>query len=166
MTATASSVHQSTALGNQGRRKRKATLFGDIRKPGTPIDVDKFATVLKVDDSLGLVFGWAIVCKMDGEPYVDLQNDIIPEDSMLSASMDFMQNSRVSKEMHRGDQTGTVVFAFPLTEDIAKSFGIETKKTGLMIAVRPSADVLAKFKSGEYKGFSIGGFRLEDEEIE
>lgn len=126
----------------------------------------KYAEVLKVDDGLGLVFGWAIVCKQDGADYWDLQGDCIPEDAMLAATTDFMANSRVSKEMHTGDAAGSVVFAFPLTEDIAKAFGVETKTTGLMIAVKPhDAATLAKFRDGTYTGFSIGGFRVTDEEV-
>lgn len=124
------------------------------------------AKVLKVDDSLGLVMGYAIVCTEDGEPYFDLQGDHIPEDAMLKAALDFMEHSRIAKEMHEGDQAGTVVFAFPMTEDIAKAFGILTKRTGLMIAIRPNADMLQKFQLGELTGFSIGGQRLEDEEVD
>lgn len=126
----------------------------------------KFAEVLKVDESHGLVLGWAIVCKKDGANYFDLQEDHIPEASMLSAAVDFMQNSRVAKEMHTGESAGAVLFAFPMTDDIATAFGVETKTTGLMIAMKPeSADMLAKFKDGTYTGFSIGGARLEDEEV-
>lgn len=126
----------------------------------------KFAEVLKVDDSLGLVLGWAIVCKRDGCDYWDLQEDHIPEASMLSAAVDFMQNSRVAKEMHSGEASGSVVFAFPLTEDISKAFGIESKTTGLMIAIKPDSDeMLAKFRDGTLSGFSIGGHRLDDEEV-
>lgn len=125
------------------------------------------AKVCKVDASLGLVMGFAIICKEDGEDYFDLQGDHIPEDTMLKASMDFMQNSQIVKEMHQGEQTGSVVFAFPLTTDIAKAFGITTEKTGLMIAAKPDdPSTLAKFQSGELTGFSIGGYRLEDEEVD
>ncbi len=123
------------------------------------------AAVCKVDESLGLVFGWAIVCKQDGEDYFDVQGDHIPEDAMLRASADFMENSRVSKTMHEGKQTGSVIFAMPMTADVAKSFGVETKTTGLMIAMKPSdPEILAKFASGEYSGFSIGGQRVKDED--
>jgi Putative phage serine protease XkdF len=126
----------------------------------------KYAEVLKVDESLGLVLGWAIVCKKDGADYWDLQDDHIPESSMLSAAIDFMQHSRVAKEMHSGESAGSVLFAFPMTEDIAKAFGVETKTTGLMIAMKPdSDDMLSKFKDGTYTGFSIGGSRLDDEEV-
>lgn len=130
-----------------------------------PTDFTK-AEVAKVNDELGLVMGWAIVCKVNGEPYFDVQDDHIPEDAMLKAAADFMLHSRVAKEMHRGDQIGDIVFAFPLTEDVAKAMDITTQKTGLMVAMRPSDPaVLAKFKSGEYTGFSIGGQRVRDEDV-
>lgn len=124
------------------------------------------AEVVKIDDKLGLVMGHAIICTEDGEPYFDVQGDHIPEDAMLKASLDFMENSQVAKEMHTGDQAGTVVFAWPMTSDIAKAFGVMTKRTGLMIAVRPSdKDMLEKFQLGELTGFSIGGVRIEDEDV-
>ena len=75
--------------------------------------------VAKVDEELGLVFGYAIVCKQDGEPYFDLQDEHIPEDAMLKAALDFMENSQIAREMHgttpdgTRKQAGTVVFAFP-----------------------------------------------------
>lgn len=124
------------------------------------------AEVVKVDDSLGLVMGYAIVCKEDGEPYFDLQGDHIPEDTMLRAALDFMEHSQVAKEMHDGEQAGTVVFAWPMTDDVAKAFGVLTRRTGLMIAVKPGADMLKRFQLGELTGFSIGGLRLKDEEVE
>ncbi len=131
---------------------------------------DKFYTsvdVVKVDETLGLVMGFAIVCTEEGEPYFDVQGDHIPEDSMLKAALDFMENSRTAKEMHSGDSKGTVVFAWPMTSDVAKAFGITMNRTGLMVALRPSDDaMLKKFRDGTYTGFSIGGKRILDEEVE
>lgn len=133
------------------------------------------AEVLKVQEDLGLVFGMAIVCNEDGEPYFDTQGDHIPESAMLEAATDFMLKSRVAADMHdRASVAGStvipvdgqVVFAFPLTEDVAKAFEIECPRTGLLVAVKPSPDVLEKFKRGEYTGFSIGGARLQDEEVD
>ena len=121
--------------------------------------------VLKVDEQLGLVMGYAIVCAEEGEPYFDKQGDHIPEDAMLKAALDFMEHSQVAREMHGGEQAGTVVFAWPMTTDVAKAFEIEARKRGLMIAMRPDADMLQKFRSGELRGFSIGGVRVEDEEV-
>lgn len=123
------------------------------------------AEVIKVDEGLGLVLGWAVICKQMGEDYFDVQGDHIEEDALVEATAEFMEHSRVAKEMHNGSGRGTVVFAFPLTTEIAKSFGIRTETTGLMIGMRPDPEMLEKFKSGELRGFSIGGIRLEDEEV-
>lgn len=138
-------------------------------KDGKPCNDDEdkefAAKVIKVDSGLGLVFGWAIVCKQDGEDYFDTQEDHIPEDAMLTSATDFMLNARVAKDMHAGDQIGPIVFAWPMTADIAKAMGVETNTTGLMIAMKPPAGILEKYRNGEYTGFSIGGRRVVDEEV-
>lgn len=129
--------------------------------------------ICKVDDALGIVFGWAIVCKVDGEDYYDLNVDKngervpehIPEDAMLKATIDFMGGDRAGNEMHKGPDKGSFVCAWPLTTEIAKAMGITSKNTGLMVAYKPPADVLAKFKDGTYTGFSIEGARLSAQEI-
>lgn len=123
--------------------------------------------LIKHDESLGLVFGYAIVCKIEGEDYYDLQGDHIPEDVMLKAAKEFMSADRLALDMHSFKVTkdfdpdsncGRVVFAWPMTGEVAKAFDLEPSMTGLMIAMEPTAEVLAKFKSGERTGFSIGGF--------
>lgn len=168
---TSQGVHATTAIGNEGRKKKPTTF--SVMEDGKPIatdgedvmaDFDK-AHVVKVDADLGLVFGFAIVCKRNGERYFDLQDDHITEKAMLEAATDFMMHSRVSKDMHVGDQDGTIVFSFPMTSEIAKALDIETKQTGLLVAMKPSPEVLAKFKNGDYTGFSIGGSRIKDEVI-
>lgn len=126
---------------------------------------------VKVDEELGLVFGFAIVCKTGGKDYYDLHNDHIPEESMMRAATDFMLKSRMAGDMHERDQEdapvakGNVVFAFPLTTDVAKSLDINTDTTGLLIAMKPDdPEILGKFKSGVYTGFSIGGSYVENED--
>jgi hypothetical protein len=114
--------------------------------------------ILKFDPGLGIAIGFAVICKDGGKDYFDVQGDHIPESAMLAAATDFMLNSRVGKTMHAGDKTGDVVFAFPLTTDIAKSLGIRTEKTGLLIGFKPSdEETLEKLAKGEFTGFSIGG---------
>jgi len=134
----------------------------------TPVKESNFeisGDILKVDEELGLVLGWGIVSTIDGKPYFDKQGDHIPDESMLKAAVDFMSNSRVAGEMHKTEEHGTVVFAWPLTAEIAKVYGIETKQTGLMLGMLPDRGMLEKFRNNEYKGFSIGGKRGEDEEV-
>jgi len=142
--------------------------FSDMQKNEEHENFTVSTEICKVDESLGLVLGWAIVCKKDGQRYFDLQGDHITENAMLEAATDFMLNSRMAKDMHSGDGVGSIAFAFPLTDEVAKSFGIEANTTGLMIAMKPDdPDILGKFASGEYTGFSIGGRRVPgfDEEI-
>lgn len=132
------------------------------------------ARVAKVDTELGVVFGWAIISKLNGEDYWDTQQDQIPEESMLVASFDYMKGPRIAGNMHRylGDTAesvepvGKVIFGFPLTTEIAKSMGIRCNKSGLMIGMKVDRpDVLRKYQTGEYTGFSIGGYRLVDEVV-
>jgi len=125
-----------------------------------------YAKVLKVQEELGLVLGWGIVCTENGEQYFDLQNDHIPEHSMLKAATDFMLNSRAAKEMHYRSDAGQVLFAFPLTEDVKKAYEISCPKTGLMVILKPDKIMLEKFRSGELTGFSIGGRRGEDKVLD
>lgn len=121
--------------------------------------------VAKVDESLGLVFGWAIVCTESGHPFVDSQGDHIPDRAMLKASTKFAKGRRTGGDMHSVED-GTVIHTFPLTAEIAKSFGISCDKTGLMIAMAPdNAETLNKFRTGQRTGFSIGGRRITDTEM-
>jgi hypothetical protein len=59
--------------------------------------------------------------------------------------------------MHREVGRGQVVFAFPLTPDIAKALNIETPVTGLLIGMKPDAALLAKYRDGTLRSFSVGG---------
>ena len=110
--------------------------------------------VQKTDSELGLVFGWGSVADVDGELYTDTQGDQIVEKALVEAAADF--GTGTALDSHAGDPVGQVT-VFPLTADIAKSLGISTEKTGLLAMMKPSPDVFAKFQSGEYTGFSIGG---------
>lgn len=115
------------------------------------------ASVVKISDELGLVFCWAFTSKSEGADYYDLHGDKIDED-FIAAAAEFMQNGGAVDEMHDGDPDGgRVVFAMPMTPDVAKAYGIECSTVGLMVALKPSPEVLAKFKSGEYTGVSIAG---------
>lgn len=115
-------------------------------------------TVCKVDEKLGLVFGYAMVCKINGKDHFDLQGDHIPEQTMLNVLTKFMQSGAEAREMHREESVGSFVFAFPMTTDIAKSLGIQVEQTGAIVAMKPKdKGTLKRFVSGELKGFSVFG---------
>ncbi len=140
--------------------------------------LDSGAELLKVGPDLGLVFGFAAICTEDGKPFFDAGSagapgiaEHLPEDVMLKMASDFMLNSRVSSDEHSRDAAGkvvpdgTVVFMLPLTAELAKRLNITTKRTGLIVGMKPSPEVLAKFKDGYRHGFSIGGQYVEVEEV-
>lgn len=135
-------------------------------------DFTHSSDLVKVDDRLGLVLGWAIICKVDDEDFYDSQNHHVPESLMLEAAAEFMQKSRVAGDMHITDAQGIkvadgdVTFLWPITTEIKEAFGLTINKTGLMIASHPSPEVFAKFKSGEYTGFSIGGHCTDWDSVE
>lgn len=134
--------------------------FGDIRKAN-------------VDGEHGLVFGFAIVSKVNGEDFYDSQldpitkeyaGDHIPEEAMVEAALDFAKSARLAKEMHVGEANGMVPFLMPITKAV-RDYIVENDFTGLFIGMHPDPAALAKFKSGDYRGFSIGGNRIIDEEV-
>ena len=132
--------------------------------------------IAKVDKKLGMVFGWAVICKVNGEDYYDRNIDQagkhegqrvpehITEDAMLKSAVGFVEKGAKANEMHVGPDIGCYPFVFPMTSDIAKAMGIQTDKTGLMVALKAPPDVIAKFETGEYTGFSIEGKRGPSQE--
>jgi hypothetical protein len=139
----------------------------------------KVNDVLSVDEEQGVVIGWAIVCKMDGEDYYDLNVDRdgvhkgkrvpehITEDAMFKGAAEAVSEGLLAgNEMHEGPDTGHFVFLFPMTTQIAKALDITTKRTGLLVGYKPEPEVLQKFKDGTYTGFSMEGGRVAYEEEE
>lgn len=132
--------------------------------PQDPFSIE--VKIDKVDAELGIVFGYAIVCTEKNDQYFDLHDDHIPESSMLEATAKYMAGSRIAKDMHAGEPCGQVVYGFPMTREIAKSLNITIERSGFIVGMKPdSADMLVKFRDGEYTGFSIGGRRVRDSEV-
>lgn len=129
-----------------------------LKRAGAVDEITLTATVAKVDETLGLVFGWAFASSLDGgkTPYADLQGDEI-DDDFVKVAMDFMLGGAATDVMHDGEQDGRIAFALPITKEIGAALGIKSDTVGLAVAIKPSPDVFAKFKSGELKGFSIAG---------
>jgi hypothetical protein len=163
---TAPSVHVAAPL--------KAKTFKAAMNEDDDQKDHAFFKIAKVDESLGIVFGWAVICKVAGQDYYDWNIDhggvhkgnLIPEHitepAMLKSAAAFKGSDRPGNEMHEGEDVGKFLFAFPLTTDIAKAMGIACAKTGLMVGYQAPPAVLAKFKSGAYTGFSIEGVRGAD----
>jgi hypothetical protein len=119
--------------------------------------------ILKADDEQRLVYGWASVVTEKGEPVVDRQGDVIEPETLVKAVNNFMENIRVGKEMHKGDQIGAVIHSMPVTKEIGESLGIQSDREGWVVAFKVyDDDVWARVKSGELAAFSIGGRAIKE----
>lgn len=121
------------------------------------------ARVSKLDDSLGLVFGYAFSSSLDGgkTPHVDYQDDAIDPD-FLKTVTEFIEAGGKTDVNHNFADDGKIVFAWPLTPEINEAMGIKSDVVGLAVAVKPSPETYKRFQSGELTGFSIAGFGIRE----
>lgn len=139
------------------------------RKDGArEMDATLHARVVKwTDGDNPLVYCWAFTCTDEsGRPYHDLQGDAITPD-FIKAAEAFMAAGGAVDEMHDSEQKSRIAFAYPMDPDIAKAMlgeaaGAAVKQSGLMVAIRPTAEQLAKIKSGDYTGVSIAGTGIRE----
>lgn len=121
-------------------------------------DTEIEGQILKTDDDQRMVYGWASVITEKGEPVVDRQSDVIEADTLVKAVNKFMENVRVGKMMHTGEQVGQVIHSMPITKEIGESLGITSDREGWIVALKVFDDsVWSLVKSGQLKAFSIGG---------
>lgn len=123
--------------------------------------------IVKVDSDLRLVFGWASVITEKNKPVIDTDGDVIHAGVLLEATTEFMEDVRTAKRMHKGSKIGEVLHSFPLTNDIAKSLGLDLKgREGWIVGMKVHDDETWELvKEGKLKAFSIGG-RAATQEIE
>ena len=114
--------------------------------------------ILKLDEEQRILYGWASVSTFKGELVVDLQGDVIKMDTLEKAVNNFMENVRVGKTMHVGDQTGVILHSFPLSKEIGEALGIQSDTEGWIVGFKVyDDDTWEGVKSGHYASFSIGG---------
>jgi hypothetical protein len=138
------------------------TAIARLLKRGTGLKIATTARVAKLSDELGLVFGWALTTKAAGAEYYDLQGDNVLEDDLIKVAAEWMSGGGAADTMHDREQDGRAIFCMPMTTEVAKAvygdkIGGELGTYGLLVAIKPSVEDFAKFKSGELTGFSIDG---------
>ena len=113
--------------------------------------------ILKMDDEQRVVWGWASVATENGTPVFDSHGDHIPMSELTKASIDFMENIRVGKSLHHGDQVSAVIGCLPLSQELAKALGIQSDREGLIMGFRVHDDQTWNLiKSGDLPALSIG----------
>lgn len=117
-----------------------------------------------VQEDRCLAFGWGSVIS-DGDTHgadLDCQGDEITEDDVEKAFYDFAVESRQADDMHDWSEGGPLVECMVFTKEKEK-LGLMAKNAdgkpmyGAWVGFRLRPDIFAKVKSGEYKGWSIGG---------
>lgn len=126
------------------------------------MDVEIYVPISKLDDEQQIVFGWGSVTKLNQQPFVDGQGDIIEDVVLEKAVYDFMA-APMHDEMHkRTVPTSKIVESFVVTDEkLAKMFPEEQIPQGIRgwwLGIHiPDQEVYAKHKDGTYTGFSITG---------
>jgi hypothetical protein len=117
--------------------------------------------VTKLDAARQQVFGFFnMSVKSDGEPLVDLQDDLIDPATLEQAAYDFVLKSRAGGEMHQGDPVATLIESFVATPEKLEAMGLPSDAIpagwwgGFQVHDR---DVWKRVADGELKMFSIQG---------
>lgn len=119
------------------------------------------AKILKSDRDAKVIWGWAYVATVDGEPSYDHSGEYVSPETLVKATTQFMLKSRMAKVDHKGDKEGDIVGSLPVTKDLASALGIETNREGWIIGVVVSEETLDRVEKGELTSFSIGGRALK-----
>jgi hypothetical protein len=118
------------------------------------------ATVAKVDEALGVVFGYAVASTVDGgkSPHIDLQGDaVVGGDVLIKVALGFAEAGAQSDVMHDCIKDGWIPFLMPLNAETKKAFKLAGDVEGIAIGMKPSAETFKRFQSGELAAFSIYG---------
>jgi cation transport regulator ChaB len=124
---------------------------------GEEAPVEITALVKKVDVKNRLVWGWASVIKLDGQPVIDLQGDVIDGQELRRAVHDYVKSLRHAKVMHEGEVVGEVVDSFVWLDDVQKAYSVDFGCEGWAVGMEMPATVVARVEAGELNAFSIAG---------
>ena len=128
------------------------------------IAADSGLTIIaKLDPERRLVLGWVNVNRVGGRYVVDRQGDVIPDEELEDAVLDYNATSRTAKVMHGGGKVaeGTV---FPMTRLIQQALGVDLGKGGALGLFRVTDDATwADIKAGRLPAMSLGGRAVREE---
>ena len=128
------------------------------------VDFEIRGEVSKMNVDLKQVFGWASVIEMNGQPVIDLQDDIMTIETIEKAAYDYVHKSRKGGRQHQrdGDQpmhVSDMIESFVLTPEKKEQMGLpNTTPTGWWVGFQINDDdTWAAYKDGKLKEFSIHG---------
>lgn len=137
----------------------------DVSFSGYSADQTIFVSgsVLKADEEQQIVYGFASVVEVDGEPLVDLHGDIIEEADLIKAAHRFMSQYRHGHVQHSGEEVGEVVESLVFTKDLQQALGIDLGMVGWFCGYKvKDPEVWKMVKQGNLPMFSIGGSAVRE----
>jgi cation transport regulator ChaB len=156
-----------TAVQNAGWHKNEQGEW--VKKVSkASVDVGLFVQVEKIDEEKQIVFGWGSVTSVNGQTYIDKQEDIIEDLELEKAVYEFMQ-APMHDEMHQRVVPSSVfVESVVITDEkLQKMFPgqpLPIGKRGWWVGIHiADQELFQKHKSGEYTGFSITGRAIREE---
>lgn len=148
------------------RRRRRRRRVTRARKGN---DLESFRTnfeVKKIDEELGIVFGWASVSQQaDGTLVFDHEGDAIFPEELEKAAYDFNLEVRKATDSHdmKTLGVGNLCESMVFTKDKQAKLGI-TLPIGWWVGFKVNDDLRKKVRdTGERAMFSIGGRALRTE---
>ena len=124
--------------GPAGKWVKKA--MPQIFKREEPIEKGQIFNLRKIDEDQRLVFGWASVCEVNGEPLYDREGDMIPPDELEKAAYDFVLNARIAGELHLRKGVGDMVESIMFTVEKQEALGIDLGMVGWWIGFKVTDD--------------------------
>jgi len=128
------------------------------------LDIVWTGEISKMDSEKRQVFGWASVTSVNGQPYADLQGDIMELDVIEKAAYDYVGKSRKGGNMHQKTDTGPVhvsdmIESFVVTPEKRAAMGLpDSVPEGWWVGFAVNDDATwAEAKEGKLAGFSIHG---------
>jgi hypothetical protein len=116
---------------------------------------------LRFSKKLGRCIGWGCFSKKAGVEYDDLHGDHFPDDELFAAVGGLMKTDYAKREIdieHLGAAQGSIVTAWAMTEDVAKSLNCDTGGNyGILVDLEPSAELLKSIEAGEMFSLSMFG---------
>lgn len=154
-----------------GKAMAKANLAADpikqkvmetVRKDD--VDFEVRGEICKMNTDKKQVFGWASVIEINGEPVIDLQDDVMTIDTIEKAAYNYVNKSRKGGRQHQrnGEEplhVSDMIESFVLTPEKKTAMGLpDTTPTGWWVGFKVNdEDTWQAYKNGELKDFSLHG---------
>ena len=98
------------------------------------------ATIVKANDEDRIVYGWASVATVNGEPVTDLHGDQVTMSFLKDLGHDLIRKTRASKWEHEGPVKNEIVELLVFDNALQKALRIDLGREGLFVGIHVPDD--------------------------